>query len=360
MAHRFFIDPSYSGGRSLTEVNGPPWSSAVAAGDALPPEFRYIYDILEHALPAVRSRSLRFYFTKEAYFLPEYGPDVVAVLSQEERTKVPVYGRYVRAVIRNLLSEPALDFRLHRHMGRLEGVLAFEYVRNWYTHLRSRMAQAHPPPYLRHPVREEPAVIRIPLGYHGQVEVPQVTMAERAFDTFFAGQVRHELPAGSYLRFTSTSKFEARAQIWKVLEELDREGRWKLDLGRISATDSGHAEYDSYSTKMMQSRICVSPRGTFAECFRTYEGLRAGCLVVTNRQEPDPFLYPGAPVLMVDHWGELRSILERYARDYDLLEEFRARGLAWWNDHLRPEVIARTVAARLNEAGDTLLYSKAI
>ena len=113
--------------------------------------------------------------------------------------------------------------------------------------------------------------------------------------------------------------------------------------------------YGSYSEKMMHSRICVAPRGSVADSFRCFEGLRAGCLVVANPLPRDEFMYPGAPLLLVDHWREIGGILKKYARDVDALEEWRARSLAWWHDHLRPEVIAQFVARELNEAGRTLL-----
>jgi hypothetical protein len=351
LTHRFFMDSTYTGGAGLREIPPPPWT------DALPAEFRYPYDVLEQALPFVRAEALRFFFTKEAYALPEYGRDVVAVLLQEERCKVPVYGRQVRAVLRNLHSRPFLGYRPHRGFTRLEAVLTFEFARDCYTSLKSRRALAHPPAAFTAPVRKEPRTIRLPLGYHSQVELPQVPMAERALDTFFAGQVQYQVPRDSYKRWTSTSKHQARLQIWSVLQQLQKEGKWTMDLGTLAA-DQSHtdtAAFSSYSEKMMQSRICLAPRGSMADTFRAFEGLRAGCLVVANPLPKDEFLYPDAPVIIVDHWREIRGILARYARDYDALEEFRAKGLAWWDRHLRPEVLAISVARDLNEAGATLL-----
>ena len=351
MTHRFFLDSSYTGSSGQREVAPPPWTNA------LPPELRFSYDVLEQALPQVRAHGLRFVFTKEAYHLPEYGPDVVAVLLQEERCKVPVYGRQVRAVLRNLMSRPFLGYRPHLPWTRLEAVLSFEHARDWYTHLKSRRAFAKPPAHLPAPVRADSVVIRLPLGYHSQVEVPQVAMRDRSLDTFFAGQVGETIPPGSYKHYTSTSKIQARKQVWAVLRELQKEGKWRMDLGDVAAENTGVPSFSSYSEKMVQSRICIAPRGSMADTFRAFEGLRAGCLVVANPLPRDEYLYPNAPLLIVDHWREIRGILERYARDLDALEEFRAKSLAWWNDHLRPEALAPMVARELNRAGDTLLPS---
>ncbi len=349
------MDSTFSGGAQLQEIAPPPWTPA------LPAEFRYPYDVLEQALPLVPAEGLHFYFTKEAYFLPAYGRNVVAVLLQEERCKVPVYGRQVRAVVRNLLSRPFLGYRPQRvlpaNFTRLEAVLSFEFLRDWYTHLRSRHAYARPPATLPAAVRRAGKIIRLPLGYHSQEELPQVPMAERSLDLFFAGQVRYDIPKGSYRYWTSTSKREARMQLWAVLLELDRTGKWAMDLGDIRANEreTAGATYSSYSEKMMQSRICVAPRGSVADSFRAFEGLRAGCMVVANPLPRDEFMYPEAPILIIDHWREIGRLLDRYAHNINALEDWRARSLAWWHDHLRPEVIARYLARELNEAGATLL-----
>lgn len=343
------MDSSYTGQPELSEVAPPPWTNA------LPPELRYTYDVLEKALPAVRADSLRFIFTKEAAWLSEYGRDVVAVLLQEERCKVPVYGRQVRAVLRNLLMRPFLGYRPHFGFTRLEAVLTFEFVRDCYTSSKSRRAYANPPANLPAPVRRDGIVVRLPLGYHSQVELPQVAMRDRELDTFFAGQVGETIPPGSYKHYTSTSKIQARKQVWSVLRELQKEGKWRMDLGDVAAEQTNVPTFGSYSEKMMQSRICIAPRGSMADTFRTFEGLRAGCLVVANPLPKDEYLYPHAPLLIVDHWREIRGILDRYARDYDALEEWRAKSLAWWENHLRPEVLAAMVARELNHAGETLL-----
>ncbi len=352
MTHRFFSDSSNNGGLGLQEIPPPPWTPA------LPAEFRFTYDVLEQALPMVAAEGLHFYFTKEAYFLPAYGRNVVAVLLQEERCKVPVYGRHVRAVLRNLLSRPFLGYRPHLSPTRLEAVLTFEFVRDCYTSLRSRWAVTHPPGHLPPPVRRRGKTIRLPLGYHSQEELPQVPMAERTLDLFFAGQVRYDIPRGSYQYYTSSSKREARMQLWAELQRLDKENKWVMDLGDIRANQhegEAAASYGSYSAKMMHSRICVAPRGSVADSFRSFEGLRAGCLVVANPLPKDDFMYPNAPLLIVDHWREIGGILEKYARDVDALEAWRAKSLAWWHDRLRPEALAPFVARELNEAGASLL-----
>ena len=131
--------------------------------------------------------------------------------------------------------------------------------------------------------------------------------------------------------------------------QLKRDPEWRIDLDNIGVGESlsRAAQFNSYSQKMINSRICLAPRGSMAETFRLYEGLRAGCLVITNRIPDEPFLH-GAPVIQIDHWKELPALLKKYARDIDVLEHYRQDSLAWWQNHCHEKVIGPQVADFLN------------
>jgi hypothetical protein len=240
-------------------------------------------------------------------------------------------------------------------MGRLEAVLLFEYARDWYTHGKSRLAQSRPPPSWGAAIRPDPRLMSLPLGYHSQEELPQLPMAQRRLDVFFAGQVKHEIPRNDYRHWVSTSKFIAREQLWKELGRLNERHKWNLDLGKVAASEklAQAPAFESYSEKMMNTRICVAPRGSVAETYRASEGLRAGCLVVANRLPPaHPFA--NSPILQIDHWRQLEGILDEYARNINLLEEARTASLEWWDSYLAVKIQAGRVARELNEAAQTM------
>ena len=341
--HRYFIAwPDSSS--PLVELDGPVWTPV------LPPETRYPLAVLAAAEAEIHSTGLHFYLTKDPDRLPEYGPHVVAVLLQEERCKIPTYARGVRAVMRNLQAYPYIGFRPHGHMGRLEGVLFFEYLRDWALHLRSQSRAGHFVPV----ARSEPLIMTIPLGYHSQEELPLVPMQGRTLDTFFAGDVHAHFAFTDYRHWVSTSKIEARRQCWEGLEALKRTqapdgSSWNILVNDLSADRAATdpSTYSSYSQRMQQSRICLAPRGSVAETFRFYEGLRAGCLVITNRLPSMPFL-DGAPVLMVDHWRELPELFQRYARNRQALDAYSTASRKWWDDHCSESVRGNLVARALN------------
>ena len=176
-------------------------------------------------------------------------------------------------------------------------------------------------------------------------------MEERSVDVFFAGQIRHDLPRSDYRYWVSTSKFVAREQLWRELNRLEALGQWNIDRGNIAGTDrASHADqFNTYSQKMMNSRVCVAPRGSVAELYRAFEGARAGCLVVANRL-PNRSYLSSAPFIQVDHWRELEDILLKYGRNLDLLERARAATLAWWKNHIAVDRVGTYVAQHINQA----------
>ena len=348
--HRFFITWPDTSAPTL-ELSAPVWTADLV------PEVRYPLAVLAEAAQSIKTTGLHFYLTKDPDRLPEYGPHVVAVVLEEERCKIPAYARHVRAVIRNMQTVPFAGFRLHAHMGRLEAVEFFEFIRDWAIHLRSRMRMRRFNADGVAQVSRGPHIFTIPLGYHSQKELPIVPMGERTLDSFFSGDVRSHYRRNDYRYWTSTSKVEARRQLWKALDTLqaiDTQNEWKIQRNETSGAHggAGAAGYGSYSERMQQSRICIAPRGSVAETFRLFEGLRSGCLVMTNRLPAMPFL-TGAPLIIVDNWRDLPKLLRRYARDLPALEQHSQASRRWWDEHCSEAVIGRQVATFLNDLDPT-------
>ena len=341
--HRYFAAWPLADHPVVELSNGSLWDKSLRA------EWRYPLAVLANAEEDIQDHGLHFYLTKDPNNLPEYGPHVVAVLLQEERCKIPAYALHVRGVVRNLHSIPFLGFRPRLSFSRLDTVLTFEHARDWALHQRSRRAMISPHPKWPPALHSTPRIFTIPLGYHSQEELPQIPMRDRTLDSFFAGELASKVPPTTYRYWVSTSKAEARKQLWRVLQQVKRNPEWRIDLNNIGVGDvtSRATQFNSYSQKMMNSRICLAPRGSMAETYRLYEGLRAGCLVITNRLPDEPFLR-GAPVIQVDHWKELPSLLQKYARDIDALEHYRQASLNWWQNHCHEQVIGAQVGHFLN------------
>ena len=342
--HRYFAAWPLADRPVVELPSGAYWDTS------LPAEWRYPLAVLAIAEKDMQDHVLHFYITKDPNRLPEYGPHVVAVLLQEERCKIPAYALHVRGVVRNLHSTPFLGFHHSElRINRLNMVLTVEYIRDWALHYRSRRALHSPHPEWPARLHSVPRIYTIPLGYHSQEELPQIPMRERRLDSFFAGELATTLPPTTYRYWLSTSKAEARKQLWHVLQRIKRNPEWHIDLDNIGVADSSSraAQFNTYSQKMINSRICLAPRGSMAETYRLYEGLRAGCLVITNRLPDEPFLR-GAPIIQINHWKELPELLHKYARNFDALEHYHLASLDWWQNHCREQVIGPQVGHFLN------------
>lgn len=336
--HRYFVLwPDSSA--PLRELSGPDdMSSGV-------PDLLYPLAVLAELALLLNGPPRHFYLTKDPDRLPEHGGHVIAVLLQEERCKVPAYARQVGAVIRNLSDKPYLGFRMRPTPPALVAALAFEYARDTALRARSFSRVRKDPPQ----ALDRPRILRIPLGYQSGQLVAHRHMAERTLDTFFAGDLSTPFLRNDYRHWILPSKTLARRQLWTTLQALQKTGAWRIALSNVRPDEPAaqRPDYQSYSERMMNSRICVAPRGSNWETYRFYEGLCAGCLVFTNPFKNEPFLR-GAPVITIDSWHELPRLLQRYARDIDTLERYRLASLAWWNEHCSEPVIARQLADQLN------------
>lgn len=102
-----------------------------------------------------------------------------------------------------------------------------------------------------------------------------------------------------------------------------------------------------YSQALMDSRICLAPRGNSAETFRVLEGLRCGCVVVGERLPPFWF-YEGSPVVRLRSWGELEGVVAPILDDPGEMARLHGESLAWWRERCSEQAVGRFLAERLN------------
>lgn len=86
----------------------------------------------------------------------------------------------------------------------------------------------------------------------------------------------------------------------------------------------------------------ISPHGRGLDCFRTWEALFVGCIVIVKRSPLDP-LYQGLPVVIVDDWREITA--------GNLADWQRQFGSAFDRGPLRAVLSMETWLTRLASAG---------
>jgi hypothetical protein len=121
---------------------------------------------------------------------------------------------------------------------------------------------------------------------------------------------------------------------------------------RIDLFDTGsfHASYardpDDYARSLLDTRICLSPRGGSFETFRTFEAALSGCVLVAEPLPPAWF-YAGLPRWEVRSWRELPEAVEYLLANPAMMRYMAEAGRRWALDVVSPEAIGRWVAGQL-------------
>ena len=104
----------------------------------------------------------------------------------------------------------------------------------------------------------------------------------------------------------------------------------------------------TYGETLSQSKVILCPRGYFStECFRHYEALRAGCVIISERL-PDNHLYKNSPIIQIDDWNEGLQQVDKLLADKEKLNQLSQQGLEWWTNVFSEKATAHYIADRLN------------
>jgi hypothetical protein len=204
------------------------------------------------------------------------------------------------------------------------------------------------------PVRHQALAAKtlpIPLGYARQQDLPVKPLAERRHLIWFAGSL-HNAQAGRfaiYPRLANLPKLRARQRMVAALEKLQKNRPdWPIALQVNHTYQPGAAvSGDDYAQRIMDTKICVVPRGTTLETHRFFEAMRAGCVVIAQ-DLPDFWFYRTAPVTRLRQWDELEATVERLLAEPGHLEELHQASRRWWDEVAGPRPMADMIASILS------------
>jgi hypothetical protein len=196
----------------------------------------------------------------------------------------------------------------------------------------------------------EAKTLPIPLGYARQQDLPVKPLALRQHLIWFAGSL-HNAQAGRfaiYPRLANLPKLRARQRMVAALEKLQKDRPdWPISL-QVNQTYQPGAAVDGndYARRIMDTKICVVPRGTTLETHRFFEAMRAGCVVIAQ-DLPDFWFYRSAPVTRLQRWNELEATVERLMAEPGRLEELHRASRRWWDEVAGPRPMADMIASIL-------------
>jgi hypothetical protein len=328
----------------IVERNAEPreWDPANPAPE-LPRDCRYFGQALVEMDKHLSGDTVHCYLTWDNDSLPEYGPHVVAILVGEEWGLIPRYARHVRLVARVMSRYPFLGVRKWFPVTRLKVMLEVKHVRNWVRHVRSWWRSHFPPASWPVKVHSKPNIVHLPWGSAALVEVPMKTMSERTRNYYFSGGIEQGTTFG-YRQFTSAPKIQARNAMRVAVTELEKKyPQLAADQTVNVARTAGLSDISEYAARLMNSKVCLAPRGSVADTWRFFEGLKSGCAVITNPL-PDEWYYRGAPIIQIDDWDELERTLIPLLADEERLEKMHAESLKYWDEVCGEKALGRFLA----------------
>ena len=161
-----------------------------------------------------------------------------------------------------------------------------------------------------------------PLGCNKDVaELPAPDIADRPIDVFFIGrqEFRDEFFAAADQAFAAGGDLRA---------EISRAPEFRKGLTP-----------NQYADKLAQTKIALSPRGVSHETFRTYEAMRAGCVIIAQRQIPCWYT-SGWPVIEVDDWHDIGDLVRARLAYTAAMQADAKRLRKWWDEKCSPAAVA--------------------
>lgn len=330
----------------------PPRSSDTIAWNPFDPEdlpvpdCAYLGRVLAAMEQSAAIRGFTFYLTSNLETLPSYGAEVVVVHISDEWCSVPRYARKVRAIFKTY------GTTLHIHWGALLHPTLYDLAA-LAQDLRTsaRRLPAVLDALLASLQRKEPRarIHSIPLGYYRQMAIPFVEIEKRAFDVYFAGSIANNSSKTARPATRLTPKYLSRKQMLDRLNKLAVQNpqfaiATSLTASFLETTDD---EFTRYSKAMMETKICLVPRGTSLETYRFFEGLRSGCVVVCERL-PHRWFYDGSPAIAIRSWSELDRLIPALLEDPAKLGELSRASLRWWSQYCSEEALGAYIAERID------------
>jgi hypothetical protein len=217
-------------------------------------------------------------------------------------------------------------------------------------------------------------IFNFPLQCVGTVPVfPYIPIPARKYSVFFSGNLNgNRLPL--YLSFfchhlalsgTRNVLFKGirilseYQLIKKIMVSIDFSKKFSNSYIRFSSGFSQGLPAEQYGKIIAESKIVLCPRGFCStECFRHYEAMRAGCIIISE-QLPKTYFYNNSPIIQIQNWTEGLQRAKELLNNPAAMEKTSAETKAWWETKCSEKAIAnylydclKTRAAFVNDSFD--------
>lgn len=311
--------------------------------------FGKVFEAMEESLEI---QGLIFYLTWSVDKLPSYGQEVVAVILGDEWCRIPTYFNQVGAVFKCYGISPMLGCNPLIKPSYLNVLTLGQFLKNYILRLPSLLI------YIFYCFRtlqftgvKSLPIYDIPLGYFNQLDLPIKGVETRPYDIFFAGSVAFTAyPIWSIRHWLQTPKILARKQMLSNLYAIQQNySKLKIEVAVTPGFGfQGPRDIAAkvYSENLMNTKICLVPRGSSFETFRFFEALRYGCIVISESL-PSHWFYDGSPAIQIKSWNELGDVLKQLIES-NSFEAIHQKSLSWWKTKCSETAVGDYMAKKIN------------
>lgn len=321
------------GGESTLEITAAS-SSEPFALECNIEYFTNVMQELNRTLPQFEEYT--FVFTRSVDELPaklDFTPNLVIFVMGDEWARVPAYANRVHAVFK----APGQHMKLATHDGwsRFNLMASAQYLRQQLKRF----------PRYHHDRCKN--IFAIPYGYYRLPKRTTVTpINDRSLDASFTGSIDHKKALGGLVK---TAKVLSRERMVAVVQKWQAGKPYNIDvkLSSFFPKAKDKPEHDDYPQILMDTKICLSPRGTHLETYRLCEGMYYGCVVVAEEQ-PDHWFAEESPAIIVKDWSTLPAVLDELLENPKQLDKLQQASLAYWNSTLSPAAVSGYITKTLS------------
>ena len=176
---------------------------------------------------------------------------------------------------------------------------------------------------------------------------------DRRLNIFFSGNL-HKNRSDIYRQFNflrfipltiliKTIRGPLRNIFLKLIGSNFSSAKLKRDVHFTNGFMKGYSKTE-YKNYLLQTKILLCPSGFVSpETFRLFEGLNAGCVVISERL-PKLEVYNDVPVIQIDSWKKGMIIAEELLSKPDLLEKIQNDGIIWWANNCFYLAVAKKIS----------------
>ncbi|MFO7823119.1 MAG: hypothetical protein R6V72_04215 [Cyclobacterium sp.] len=200
-------------------------------------------------------------------------------------------------------------------------------------------------------------VFPLSLGYVNAVpEFPDKSVKNRKYNVFFRGNLNMNrinfYRTFSKLRYLlPPERIITHEYYRKLLLKIKSDFSNFFEKSIVIFNDGFKVGFspEKYGEVLSESKIVLCPKGYFmTECFRHFEAMRAGCIVISEPLPDTPF-YKDSPIIQIGNWDQGLKIIRSLLEDEERMEEIHQQTRRWWIEKCSEKATASYIAERLDQ-----------